>query len=298
MAEELTWWAATAEQVLQAPCKTQHPPSRQEMLQSLKFPRASLLTTTVHGVAFKNEAQPLIQLFADLHALDISWRGRPALKFSVKCDKVVCAMKEIYGDDEGVQLLYLLKTFGFNGSHLRTANASAWRPDELNEILQALHDYPLSLYPITYNKRLIHFARGKRYSFGEEIVANASMEVFDLWNELSFPERQQTFLHELGHTLAYRGQLDTSTAWLKIGGWKESRKLVNKLEYKVYELADPSKAVSEYGMLNPQEDFAESVVAYRFRGAYLKKAQPEKYEFLKTQTFANREYLSEDQCLK
>ncbi|MFV8250587.1 hypothetical protein [Bdellovibrio bacteriovorus] len=294
-AEELNWWAATAEDVEKAPCKTPGAPSAHAMESALSLPGPGV-SRTLHGISFKNEKPALLELFSDLHKLDISLRGRPELTFTIACDKVLCAVKKIYGDNEGVQLLYLLKTFGFNGSHLRTKLASPWRSDELNEILQALADYPLHLYPVEYNKRLIHFTRGARYGFGQDVVANASMEVFDLWNELSAPERQQTFLHELGHTLAYRGKLDTSAEWLRLGGWQETNRTVKGVLYREYTLRDPSKAVSEYGKLNPSEDFAESVVAYRFTGRRLKELQPQKYEFLKKQVFASQEYLSQDQC--
>lgn len=295
-AEELPWWAATAAEVESAPCKTKDAPTETSMTQTFLSLPGTRISKVLNGVSFKNENTRLLELFTDLHKLDISLRGQPELSFNIPCDKVLCAVQAIYGDREGIQLLYLLKTFGFNGSHLRTKLASAWRPDELDEILQALNDYPLHLYPVEYNKRLIHFTRGARYGFGQEIVANASMEIFDLWNELAPGERQQTFLHELGHTLASRKKLDTSAEWLKIGGWVESQRTVKGVLYRDYQLMDPRKAVSEYGKLNPSEDFAESVVAYRFNGARLKGTHPEKYAYLKQQVFASQEYLSQDQC--
>lgn len=297
-AQELNWWAATSQEVILAPCKSLRAPSLRDMEVTLNKTNGPLKSQRLHGISFKNESTELLKLFGDLHKLDISLRGKPELQFDLACDKVLCAVRKIYGDLEGTQLLYLLKIFGFNGSHLRTTSASAWTAEELDEILQALADYPLHLYPVEYNKRLIHFTRGKRYAFGRDIVANASMEIFDLWNELSAPERQQTFLHELGHTLAYKKNLDTSAEWLRIGGWQEIRRTVNGIVYKDYTLKDLSKAVSEYGKLNPSEDFAESVVAYRFTGDRLKSLQPEKYAFLKQQVFASQEYLSQTLCSK
>nr|BFD62829.1 hypothetical protein BdHM001_15100 [Bdellovibrio sp. HM001] len=293
---ELPWWAASADEVLQAPCKSQRAPTVEFMETSLRKMPGPTQSKTLHGISFKNENSSLLQLFSDLHTFDLSLRGKPELRFSSSCNQVLCAMKEIYGEKEGVQLLFLLKQFGFNGSHLRTTKASAWYASELDEILQALQDYPLHLYPVAYNKRLVHFTRGQRYSFGENIIANASMEIFDRWNELPFGERQQTFLHELGHTLAYRQRLDTSADWLRIAGWKEVQKSYEGRSYKDYVLEKPEKAVSEYGTLNPSEDFAESVVAYRFKGRDLLNQQPEKYQYLKTKIFANQEFLSEDQC--
>ncbi|XGC81312.1 hypothetical protein ACES2L_02295 [Bdellovibrio bacteriovorus] len=254
----------------------------------------SPVTKKVNGITFKNEKADLVQYFADLHQLDISLRNKPELSFSSSCDKVLCAVKQIYGNTQGPQLLFLLKTFGFNGSHLRTKYASPWRSDELDEILQALLDYPLALYPVSYNKRLVHFTRGM--GFGPMVIANASIEIFDPWNELSFPERQQTFLHELGHTLSYKSKLDISAEWLQVAGWRAYQTRKNNIPYTQYELIDLSKAVSEYGMDSPSEDFAETVVAYRFTGAKLKLHQPHKYSFMKNKVFFGREYLSESFC--
>ncbi|UOE99941.1 hypothetical protein [Bdellovibrio reynosensis] len=292
-APALEWWAASATDVMQAPCKTQRPPSPDSILTALQG-SGLLVTKKVNGITFKNEKADLVQFFTDLHKLDLSLRDKPELNFSSNCDKVLCAVKEIYGNTEGPQLLYLLKTFGFNGSHLRSKYASAWHSDELNEILQALFDYPLSLYPVSYNKRLVHFTRGM--GFGPMVIANASIEIFDPWNDLSFPERQQTFLHELGHTLSYKSKLDVSEEWLKVAGWKAYKAQKNKISYTQYQLIDPSKAVSEYGMENPSEDFAETVVAYRFTGAKLKTHQPHKYSFMKNKVFYGQEYLPETQC--
>lgn len=289
----LEWWATTPEEVMQAPCKTLRPPTFEEIENGL-LGKGALTSAKVNGIQFKSEKSDLIQLFKDLHTLDSSLRDKPELQFSVSCDKVVCAMKSIYGEKEGLQLLYLMKVFGFNGSHLRTKFASAWRSDELNEILQALSDYPLSLYPVAYNKRLVHFTRGMGY--GDLIIANATIEIFDPWNEMSFPERQQTFLHELGHTLSYKNKLDVSAEWLRIAGWKESVVTKNGVPYKTYKLIDPTKSVSEYGQDSPSEDFAETVVAYRFNGAKLLQNQPDKYLFIKRYVFLEKEYLSHNQC--
>lgn len=293
---ELPWWAVSPEEVLAAPCKTQAAPSLGQIMQDLQTISGGKSSQIINGISFRNESPALLKFFADLNRLDISLNGQPELKFQSRCTQVLCAVQEIYGATEGLQLLFLLKTYGFNGSHLRTKHASAWTAAELDEVLQALGDYPLHLYPVAYNKRLVHFTRGKRYTIGDRTIANASIEIFDLWNELSFAERQQTLLHELGHTLAYNKRLDSSPQWLSLGGWKEVRRKYNGIEYRDYVLEDPSKAVSEYGMENPSEDFAESVVAYRFAVRRLKQNHPLKYDFLKTQAFASREYLSEEQC--
>jgi hypothetical protein len=199
-------------------------------------------------------------------------------------------VQSLYGARVGIQILYMLKHFGFNGSHLRTANASLWRSDELDDILTALSDYPIELYPLDYNRKLVHVKRGNRMKLPVgESVANSTMEIYDMWNELTQAERQQSLLHELGHVVARKDDVDDSSEWLKTAGWQVSGRNAR--------LVDPSKAVSLYGKTNPHEDFAESVVAYRFGGAKLKQDQSGKYEFLKARVFDGKEYLSAQACV-
>lgn len=291
------WWAVSPEEVMSAPCKSQRPPTNQEMQARLLKLSGPVESKVVFGVRFKNEYSAKIKYFTDLHTYDLSLRGtNPPLEFKTDCPAALCAMKEIYGNAIGLRLFYMMVHFGINGSHLRTKNAAAWEVSELDEVLQALNDYPPSLFPVSYNKRLVHFARGKFYRGGERTIANASIELFDNWNKLSFPERQQTLLHELGHLLAYNKNLDRSAEWLKISGWEEFTEIINGHAFKSYRLIDPSKSVSMYGQTSPSEDFAESVVAYRFIGDRLKKSQPEKYDFLKREAFAGFEYLNNHIC--
>lgn len=294
---ELPWWAVTPEEVMAAPCKSQRPPTPSEMIAKIENVPGKKQNLELRGIPFKKQSSQLLKYFDDLHTYDLSLRDiQTPLYFKSKCTTVLCAVGDIYGSDLGLRLLYMQITFGMNGSHIRTKNASSWEIKEIDEVLQALNDYPPSLYPVAYNKRLVHFTRGRFYRGGERTIANASIELFDNWNNLSFPERQQTLLHEIGHTLAYKKNLDRSPDWLKIGGWEEFVNETNGYKYKDYRLIDPTRSVSAYGQTNPSEDFAESVVAYRFKGDWLKKNHPQKYQFLKKEAFAGFEYLHNQVC--
>ncbi|WP_413580461.1 hypothetical protein [Bdellovibrio sp. HCB288] len=295
-AGNLEWWSVLPQQVATAPCKNTRSPSDAEMLLDLQSSSLTKKSETLFGIAFTNEDPQLLQLFRDLHSYDVTMIKANPLSLKSHCDKVICSAQSIYGPRVGIQLLYMLKHFGFNGSQLRTVNASAWRSDELDDILAALSDYPIELYPLDYNRKLIHATRGASMKTPEgESVANSTMEIYDFWNKLSLAERQQTLLHELGHVVARKNNLDESAEWLKVAGWVQ-RNSKGKSGMN-YSLVDPSKAVSLYGKTNPHEDFAESVVAYRFGGAKLKSEQSEKYEFLKNQVFDGKEYLSPTACL-
>ncbi|MDG0815570.1 hypothetical protein [Bdellovibrio svalbardensis] len=294
---ELAWWAASPDQVWNAPCKSHQPPSEDTMLDYLDNGDSKKISTTVNGISFKDEDPAMIQLFRDLNTYDYSMKDKPPLAFNSKCDKVLCAAKEIFGDKEGLQLLYMLKRHGFNGSALRTKNASSWKANELDDVLTALGDYPDSLYPIQYNRKLSHFTRGMSYhSDPDAVIANSVMEVFDSWNKMTQPERQQTFLHELGHVIAQQKNLDSSAEWYKLAGWTEKVSQKNGSRFVEYEQTDKSHSVSEYAQTNPSEDFAETVVAYRFDGANMKQKHPDKYAYIKEHVFDGKEYLDAKSC--
>lgn len=298
-AEPTGWWAVSPEQVAGAPCKNRRPPTDAEMLNFLQPSSLNKKSETLFGISFKDEDPELLQLFRDLHSYDISMKGAQPLVLKSNCNKVLCSVQAIYGSRVGVQILFMLKRYGFNGSHLRTAKASLWRSDELDDVLTALSDYPIELYPLDYNRKLVHVKRGDRMKLPVgESVANSTMEIYDMWNELSQAERQQTLLHELGHVVARKDNVDESAPWLKVAGWQmRTRTGKNGSPVVDFVLIDSSKAVSSYGKTNPREDFAESVTAYRFGGALMKSYHAEKYDFLKQRVFDGKEYLSSQTCL-
>ena len=54
-------------------------------------------------------------------------------------------MKRIYGEKEGVQLLYMLAKYGFNGSLYQDEDPGSldfWNSNELDKILIGLSDFP------------------------------------------------------------------------------------------------------------------------------------------------------------
>jgi hypothetical protein len=55
------------------------------------------------------------------------------------------------------------------------------------------------------------------------------------------------------------------------------------------------KCISKYGETNPAEDFAESMVAYRYDPEKLKKVSIEKYNYIKENVFSGREF-NNDRC--
>lgn len=213
-------------------------------------------------------------------------------KYSINpnCEKVICAVKKIFGEKLGPKLLYMSKKFGLNGSDISFSNSSRLRGSEIDRMIRAAQDFPPSLFPMNTNKRYIKLKRGHSLNFSEPwVLANATIAFFDSWNDLGSNEKMEyTAFHELAHYAGHELGLDDSPEWLSIGGWieKDGKWTTSK----------DDKNVSIYGKLNPDEDFAESVAAYRYNPDLFKRISPEKYNYIKEVVFQGLEYTSSDKC--
>ncbi len=213
-------------------------------------------------------------------------------KYSINpnCEKVICAVKKIFGEKLGPKLLYMNKKFGLNGSDISFSNSSRLHNDEIDRMIRAAQDFPPSFFPMKSNKRFIKFKRGHTLKiYGPEVIANAMIVFFDSWNDLGNNEMMEyTAFHELGHYAAQELGLDDNAEWLSIGGWidKDGKQTTSKKD----------KCTSEYGQTNPAEDFAESVAAYRYNPNLFKRISPEKYNYIKEVVFQGLEYTSSDKC--
>jgi hypothetical protein len=293
------WWSATVAQVQAAPCRRTAPFTQAELEDWAKaLPGGIPRDETINGVSFKNESPALLGLFRLLTTSDDP-SGVPQKKFKSGCGKVVCAVQEIFGKKEGVQLLYLLKRFGLNGSQHVYKNASAWRDYELDDILMGLSDLPAHTLPLKPNQEFIKFKRGHTLAmYGEDshVVANATISFFDRWSDLPKEERQYTIVHEISHYVAGQNGYDEDRWEALNGGWTKKTTVTNGQTKENVVPKDPSKFTSLYGMTNNAEDFAESSAAYRYNPAALKAASPEKYEFLKETLYDGLEYTSAAAC--
>ena len=91
-----------------------------------------------------------------------------------------------------------------------------------------------------------------------------------------------TIVHELTHSI----QTDKlSEEYAKMAGW-EFDSLEGTWKFK----GDKKSLPTTYGGTNPHEDMAESVMLYAYDPQRLRKASPERYDFLKTKIFDGTEY--------
>jgi hypothetical protein len=300
----LNWWGANEKEVMNAPCKTKVIPSEEVMLRFINDKADGKKTKVVHGVRLKNESPALIEAFRDFTTAMDSWGIMKSTTDQVKiqekyqinpeCEKVLCAMKKIWGNDLATKMLYIKMKHNYNTSEYAFKNSDRFRKDELNDVLIGLEDLPAHLVPVgKKNQRLTKFKRGytlPSYGKNNMVVANAVMMLFSRWSEKKSPQRQYTIFHELAHNVSSKlNDMDDSPQWLAQSGWiKKGDK---------WELPTPACFISEYGTENPWEDYAESLTAYRFNGAGFKKKCPKKYNFIRHKVFSGLEYTDPKSCL-
>jgi hypothetical protein len=311
-AEHREWWAASPAQIQNAPCTREEPLTNDEIDTSLRAwateGGAQTESRTIHGISFENESSRMLDLF-DRLTTRRGFGGRPLAadkqpSFRSNCRKVDCALAEIFGAGRGRRLAYLSARLGMNASHLAIAPddpppPQAFSQAHLDEIILAVQDFPPSLLPLrdnVYGDRRDIDLRHTTESGGRGVVANATITLFPPWQNQNRNERRSTLVHELGHSLANFGELAESEEWWRYSGWRPPAGGTRAADWFEARATRRGTCVSEYGCTNPHEDFAESVVAYRYNPAHLRRVSPEKYEFLKNTLFDGLEYTSEEAC--
>ena len=242
----------------------------------------------LHGIKFENEYSSLLALFDKLTTKE----GDITRKyiFESQCKKVLCAVKEIFGENLGPKILYILQEYGLNGSFYSFNNADNWEHNELDILLQGLEDLPRGLLPLNDNKSFVRHKRGSMCKKG--VTANSELRFFDCW-QYSYRgiEKMFTLTHEIGHYIRSELGLEDSPEWLKLSGW-ETELYYNQNRELRSRWSNNKDAcfLSTYGQKNPNEDFAEMFVAYRYTPELLKRACPEKYRFMKDLIFNKIEF--------
>jgi hypothetical protein len=282
--------------VLTAHCRRSEPLTTQEMIEWLNLQAqrqgvndSPVPKADVFGIELVNETPYFVHLLEELLTND-ALTGEPQKTYSSHCRQVLCTSQELFGDRVGVQLLFMLGRFGFNGSHVRVKNAAAWTSEELDVVLLSLSDLPahLSVRDSTaMNHPLVHFKRTDDSS--DRPLANAVIYVFNVWNQQTPSLQRYSLFHELGHNMGFDFGFDSLRAWYQAADWIESDI--------AWTTPHPERKISQYAETNPDEDFAESFSAYRYNPEGLKKVSPKIYQFMKKKVFRDLEYTSVTACL-
>lgn len=298
--EYLPWWASDDSEMRVAACKTLGPPSIDQIENEINFKRGtSLASKQVFGVDIENDSPVLIEALINLTTRTAkhggSWGGIHAPQidlqeeFSINpiCDKVTCAVKKIWGRELGLKILWIYLKHGFNSSEYAFDSTDRFSLPEIDDVIMALEDLPATIVPLAFmgNQRLVPI---DRESADSNTVANSTIILMNSWRLKSSLTRQQTLFHELGHNMSLRFlSKESLKQWEMFSGWESTRN--------GWRFTPGACFISEYAKTSPGEDFAESVVAYRYGPEKLKSKCPQKYDFLHSHIFGI-EYLNSHEC--
>lgn len=249
-----------------------------------------------HGIKFKNESPELIKIFEKLTTKENFIVSDDEHNFTSKCDKVLCAVKEIFGDDVGPRILYIHQEYGLNASYLSFRDADNWQKDELDLMLWGLEDLPRGMLPLEDNRSFVKMQKGMTYKMysgsGGCVGANAELRFFDcLWNNFgSDLNRMAVLAHEVAHFVGHKLNADNSSEWEDLSGWESEMSFENYDLKTEWNKSEDACFFSTYGQTNPAEDFAEAFVAYRYVADEYKKECPEKYQYLRDKVFNGIEF--------
>lgn len=288
------WWAASEIEVLNGHCRKDYPSfAEQESYLKKLSQGAPLESKTINGAELE-DSPAMLALFRDLTTYKSYIDEVPeelknlnkTYQLGSDCKKVECALGKIYGEKRAKEMLYMKQKFGLNTSPITRSNMQEFSDAELKNIQKAVMDLPPHLLPLEENKQCTRLH--KDYSLGLGTLANATITFANNWNEFPAAIQQSTVLHELSHNIGSAKKLDDSKEWLELSGWVKKD---DNWEF------GKDNFVSDYAASNPAEDFAETIVSFRFSPEKLQKVSPEKYKFIKEKVFGGVEYLKPEMCL-
>ncbi|MFY7993948.1 MAG: hypothetical protein ACOVP4_11690 [Bacteriovoracaceae bacterium] len=289
------WWAASKEKIAKAPCRKNYPTlaEQEKYLQKISVTPPSR-QKKINGVEL-DDSPAMIALFKDLTTFeDFSEPTPPELKelglkykIGSDCKKVECALGKMFGSKQAKEMLYMKQRFGLNTSPLIRADMQQFSEKEMQNVQKALMDFPSHFLPLDENRQCTRLH--KERSLGLGTLANATITFANEWTKYDPEIMQSTVFHELSHNVGSVKDLDNSKEWLEASGWEKRGDDWVALK---------DNFVSNYAASNPQEDFAESMVAFRYDPVKLRSTAPEKYKLIKEKVFGGLEYLKPEMCLE
>ena len=292
-------------------------PSLQEIKDDIRLESINGLkhSETIAGISFKNESKELLSHFrelvtrVDFNHFKIHETVSDFSNYKIKsnCEKVQCAVESIFGEVLGNKLLYLKKNYGFNGSDISFYDSSRLKLHEINSLITAVESFPSYLFSNDQNQQITKFRRGfilrrhmKSMVSAYYRASDESISFYDRWSIARSQDRERTVFHELAHHISeyfrpFLGQnLSEDKRWRSLSGWQSRGRYSDGSRRWIATKKD--SFTSQIGAMNPLEDFAESMVAYRYNPQLLKKVSLEKYQLIKEVIFDGLEYTDESSC--
>jgi hypothetical protein len=207
------------------------------------------------------------------------------------CQDVACAAEAAFGTETASQIVSLAVRYHYVAVDKKTA----WDADELDELAASLSDLPDGWFG-GKDYRLLVRRHGDSWtptptppSLTLVAMAGAGLPgvlVQDGWATLRPTARRAAIVHEMAHEFSRR----------QSGGWRRGWMAAEAADEALMAGEGRTSAVSAYAETNPEEDFAESVAAYRYMPPALIRRAPNRYAFLKAQVFGGLEYGSAAKC--
>lgn len=259
---------------------------------------AELVNARVIGIDFVSQPAPLVTAFRQITRLAPRSGEGVADRVPAGCHDVLCASRAIFGDEAGPRLLLIAAAYRFNASNLGELTSQSWSVEDLDRMIAAFDDMPKGFFPLTGGefRALVHrdneswWTPAPMQAF--EVIARAGdrepgIMIEDGWAQASDTERRVVLIHELAHEF-------TRT---QSRGWRTTWQQAVEADAEAAGGTSRPSVASVYAERNLDEDFAESVAAYRYIAPLLKTRAPHRYALLKDWVFKGAEYGSAKACL-
>lgn len=177
------------------------------------------------------------------------------------------------GGNSKTQAAYMQAQFGITP---KSGSNAVWSQAQLEAANKVLATLPASFRSATKSIQRDVAFNGKSGVLGWVQMGNPTVHLTNAACKVGVFEG--TLVHEMTHTFqAANPQVakDWEKTFWPLGKW----------------IGPIPRSVTSYGNTEPLEDMAESVRLYWENGAWMKKNQPKRYEFIKTQVMAGKEFL-------
>lgn len=249
----------------------------------------------VAGYRLAGQPTEGLNAFRTLMARNPQARRGPAA--DPRCRDLVCAASAAFGADLGSLMMMLAVDYQLVPVLPPRASGLRWTAADLRTVLAAADDLPPSLFPLREEeyrslvmvdaKTLPPVAGAAAMALSGEMAGAVTLST--LWRRARPSERRASIVHEFAHDFTRaRGMfLDWRGLWAEAQADDAKEAQARGLE---------PEPVSAYAMTNLDEDFAESVTAYRYRPETLRARQPHRYALLRQWVFDELEYGEAARC--
>jgi hypothetical protein len=131
------------------------------------------------------------------------------------CNTDICRAKMVFGNSEGIELLYLIEKYGLNGSHLVHEKTKPWTSKMIAPYLKGLSAVPSFMLPISKNQQFT------KSSTDSKDIADASITFYGGIDDFTDTRVTYTTFHEIAHYVAGSIHIEDDEKWMDASGWKE-----------------------------------------------------------------------------